>query len=127
MGYNVNKKELTIKFSNEDYEGLKVITRYPSINEANQFKKLCAADLEQEKNLLKVYEYLAKFIIRWNMEDDDKPLLISAKTFFDIPMELTNAISEGFIQGAFGISAPLDSNSVNGETLQEPHVPMEAL
>jgi hypothetical protein len=52
---------------------------------------------------------------------------ISAKTFFEIPMELTNAIQTGFVQGAFGISAPLDGNSLNGESLQELHVPMEAL
>jgi hypothetical protein len=128
MGFKVNKKELVIKFSDMDYEGLEVVARYPSIKEAMEFQKLAAGDLEQEKNLLKVYDFLAKFIIRWNLEDDsDKAMPISAKTFFEIPMELTNAIQTGFVQGAFGISAPLDGNSLNGESLQELHVPMEAL
>lgn len=129
MGFKVKHKELVIKFADEDYEGLEIVARAPTVREALEAEKLSKiGDEPTAKDLEKIFAYVAKFILRWNIEDDEgKTMPINAASFIDFPTDFAWAIVAGFTEGSSGVPAPLDSSSPNGEISQELSVPMEAL
>lgn len=126
-GYKPKKKELVIKFSDEEYEGLEVVARKITMREALKGQKILAQEMT-EKNTLAMFEFTSSIIIRWNVEDEaDKPVLPTKEAFMEFPIDFAAAILNGVLGETYGIPDPLDSNSPNGETLQGLHVPMEAL
>ena len=129
MGFKVKHKELVIKFADEEYEGLEVIARAPTIKEALEAEKLSKmSDNATAKDIDKIFSYICRFITKWNIEDEDgKTLPIAAASFIDFPVEFAWAIVSGFIEGSSGVSAPLDNGSLNGETFPAVSVPMETL
>jgi len=129
MGFKVKHKEIVIKFDDEEYEGLEIVARAPTVREALEAEKLSKISGEPTaKDLDKIFAYVAKFILRWNIEDDEgKALPINAAAFIDFPTEFAWAIVSGFTQGSSGVSAPLDNSSLNGEISPAVSVPMETL
>ncbi len=124
MGFKPKKKETILKFSDEDYEGLEIVTRRPTVRDAIEGEKLNADPIGNAKE---IFALMCKFIIRWNLEDDEGNVQpINADTFIDMDDDLSWAIVSAFTAGQ-SVDVPLDSGSPSGEISPAVSVPMETL
>lgn len=129
MGYKVKVNTITLKFADEEFDGLEVETKKISIN---QYMRLLALDEVKEESAETVEEMLSIFaacLVKWNLEDDKgKTVPTTLKGVKDQDLEFIMTVIGTWIQNIAGTPGPLGENSNSTSNSQvELTLPMETL
>lgn len=129
MGFQIPKKDVTLKFAGDAYEGLEVSIRVGTIRDALRGEAVLKSskgksDVEGAKL---IFEYLVEYITHWNVEDDGKEVPITVDSLLDFPAQFAWDIFAAFIEHTSGVSPELGKGSASTETIPVESIVMEAL
>lgn len=139
MGYNPGAKIYRLKFTDRD--GLIVRVLSLPIGDFLAVVKMAdiarsVSDDEALEELTTLLDILAKYLVSWNIElpvdptDENspvEPVPANRDGLNRLDFELTIEIVFSWIDAVAGVATPLGKTSIDGETLQEESIPMEAL
>lgn len=121
---------LRLRFEDDEYEGLVVRCRRPSIGEIFALRTADSiGELEQIINLF-IGEYAGgdPLIIEWNLDDHHgDPVPVTDAGLRSVDIRLLVEISDQLRQAAAGVSPPLPPPSPDGDTSLEASIPMVPL
>src|SRR5574341_1358911 len=88
MGFKVPKQTITLQFTDEDYAGLEIETKMPTVRDAMAGEKLQkeAEGKSEVTQMTLLFEFLMQFITKWNLEEEDgTPIPLSKEVLLDFP------------------------------------------
>lgn len=131
MGFKAKATILKLKFVDEEYEGLEIRAKSPSMGTFLEIAELAdvdvtSADAEDVAAVLKLFEHFIDSVKDWNLEDDDGvpvPKTVDGLKSLDIDfvMDLVGA----WMDGLKGLSPGLPQPSGSGQPSLEASIPME--
>lgn len=106
MGFKRTHTIYTLEFVGGEFEGLEVKLRRGSIRERMEFDSITAWEDRVEE--------LAKFLVSWNITDDDEQVLpLTAESLWSLEDPTLAAIVGGYREAIYP-PAPLDEPSTDG-------------
>lgn len=129
MGFQIPKKEITLKFANDEYEGLEIRIRPGTIRDALRGEEMDkkAKSLSEVEGAQLLFKYLEEFITGWNVEDDGEPVPVSAESLLNFPAGFAWDIFAAFIDHTSGVSEDLGKDSASTKTPPVESIQMETL
>jgi hypothetical protein len=124
---------LLLVFDGEQYEGLEVRCRRPTIGDILDLARLrtVTADATEAAVMAKVDGLMARMaslITAWNLVgEDDEPVPVTAETVAGQDYEFVLAIAGAIGAGGAGVAPPLPQPSEGGVPSLEASIPMETL
>ena len=119
MGFRVGRT-FTLEFAGTDLDGAEVTFRSCSVGDLIAFDGM-TTKLEEA-------EFAARFLVSWNLEDDQGPLPEDANGLLMLEEPAYNLVIREWLKATRGVTAPLDHRSSGGGTSpaqESASIPME--
>lgn len=141
MGFRPQRRTLTLKFADPDYEGFEVVIRRMTIDDSIMFNeyelrewegRVKRGEIPKEEidaRLHEMWTRLADAIESWNLEDDGGnavPVSVAAIRAQD-PDFFWTAVRAWILGMTIKVGEDLKAPSSNGKPLEELSIPMEPL
>ena len=130
MGFE-GRKVLKLKFDDPEFEGLEVLIRRPTIEQAlavADAQDALGEDASHAEKLRPVAELLCSLLIGWNLENDGQQVGHTADALLAQDAPVVTAIISAWEEHAMGrVSGPLVESSNDGEPSLVASLPMEPL
>jgi len=133
MGYRPKRTVYVLQFEGDDFEGLEVKVRPPSVGEAmdhvdlSWIKDPTLPEAEQGRRLRGLYELFAGRLLEWNVEDPatGEPVPATLDGVLSLDHDFGIRLVESWLFRTAGVPAPLDADSNTGPaTVDESLIPM---
>lgn len=133
MGFKAKATILKLKFVDEEYEGLEIRAKSPSMGSFLEIAEIAdvdvgSADAEEVAAVLKLFEHFIGSVVDWNLEDDDGvPIPKTVDGLKTLDIDFVMDIVGAWMDGVKGLSPGLPQPSGSGPPSPEASIPMEAL
>lgn len=124
-GFKPQRKIYKLKFTDEEYEGLEVLTSSASMGAILEIQGLAAKmgdkptaqeSLEISSRMMNIF---AKSVIQWNLLDEDDNLVpTTVEGLASQDPQFVMSMIAAWTEAVAGVSAPLERGSTSGETFQ---------
>lgn len=133
MGFKAKATILKLKFVDDEYEGLEIRAKSPSMGAFLEIAELAdvdvtSADADDVAAVLKLFEHFVNSVKDWNLEDDDgEPVPTTVDGLKTLDINFVMDVIGAWMDGVKGMSPGLPPPSESGPPSQEASIPMEAL
>lgn len=129
MGYKAKVNTITLKFEDEEFDGLEVVTKKITVNQYMRLLKLDEVKEESVETVEEMLNLFASCLVKWNLEDEKgKAVPTTLKGVKDQDIDFVMTLIGVWIQNIAGTPAPLGENSNSTSNSQvELTLPMETL
>ena len=126
MGYKRGKTYLLEWETTSDFHGLQVRVRGTRVGE--YLAIIDSLDTQDAETLRDVFEQFSKFLISWNLEDEDgTPIPADIQGVLEADMDIMTAILEAWQLTLASVSKGKEPRSNDGSRSAEASIPMETL
>lgn len=124
MAYELEDKILKLRF--EDYEGLEVTARAPSLGELLELQDL-AGNRGTAAGIRELFKAFAGYLDGWNLTRGGKPVPATFEGLLGLDPEFVEKISTGFMRAVTGAEVPtIPGSGATPSREMEASIPMTA-
>lgn len=128
MGFRVPRKVYKLSFRDDELEGLEIRCRSGSMGEYMRIEDMVDADTRTADEARELFDLFVGVIIEWNLEDDQGHTLpVTLDSLMQLPPGVVWDAIFAWMNAVSQVSAPLESQSNDGQQSLEASLPMEPL